>query len=493
MKVSAAAFAFLLSLSLCAQDFRLLTSHGYRLFSDPPSTNAVGLEVTEALFDGDSVFVLGTHWDQLPSVTGMPCFMPDVQSRFGVKVRLSDDGTAVIYSNDQNGITLLTQAEQGASWTAWENDTLSLICTLSAVDTEDVLGTPETVKTFTFETTDGSGNATDHYMNSAEYKVAEASGLIRAPALGNFPEAEWYSNYIYPQQGQNADLTGIGGAAGMQNITWTEVWDFSPGDELHYEEGNQNMGQTNLNLYKDLYLERSESGDTVHYEIQRTKWTYSGSTSGIDPVWQSTETVIESRHPDPAFDALSARPVMHPSGQGGGFNFQFETADGPVKSYVGHEYYYFEYYPEEDCYLEPINPGCPGFTTPAVYRQGLGGPYFTCQIGAASSSWRTLLHYIKDGTAWGNPILLNTTSFGDRGSVLLQIYPNPARTHVMTNLSVNSFPAEVHISDARGRPVTVRNISGNRLDISALSSGMYLLRVTAADGTVHVGKFVKQQ
>lgn len=493
MKYLTAAVAFSLSLSLHAQDFRLLSSEGYRLYSDPLSMNSAGLEVSEVLFDGDSVFVFGTHWDPQPSAFGPPCFVPDLRSRFGVKVRLSDDGTAVVYSNDQDGITLLTQAQQGTSWTAWENDTLSLICTLSAVETEDVLGTPETVKTFTFQATDGSGNPTDHYMNSAEYKVAETSGLIRAPALGNFPEEEPYSNYIFAMQGQNADLAGIGGAAGMQNITWTEVWDFSPGDELHYEEASQNMGQTNLSLYKDVYLERSESGDTVHYEIQRTKWTYNGSTSAIDPVWQSTETLSESRYPDPAFDALSGRPVIHPSGEGGGFNFQFDTEDGPVKAYVGYEHYYFIHYPEEDCYIEPIDPECPGFTTPGAYRPGLGGPYFHCQPQGVSSSRRTLLYYVKNDSTWGAPILLNTADATDQRRAKMHVHPNPGRTHVMLNLSENRFPAAVRIYDASGRPVAERHISGTRLDISALSAGMYLLHLTAADGTVHIGKIVKQR
>jgi hypothetical protein len=71
------------------------------------------------------------------------------------------------------------------------------------------------------------------------------------------------------------------------------------------------------------------------------------------------------------------------------------------------------------------------------------------------------------------------------------MYPNPARGNEVTIASNQDIVAEVY--DILGKKISVQNITSNQktLNISALSKGVYLVRINSAEGTT-TKKLIKQ-
>lgn len=74
------------------------------------------------------------------------------------------------------------------------------------------------------------------------------------------------------------------------------------------------------------------------------------------------------------------------------------------------------------------------------------------------------------------------------------LYPNPATSYIQIQMADNRFlGAEMQIFDAFGKLIatTTVEILSNRIDVSPLANGMYMVRINANEGTV-VKRFVKR-
>lgn len=91
------------------------------------------------------------------------------------------------------------------------------------------------------------------------------------------------------------------------------------------------------------------------------------------------------------------------------------------------------------------------------------------------------------GTPGGaNAFALSTNDFNtDKFS----IFPNPTNTGEVTISSVNATPIAVSVFDILGKQVKNETISNNKLNVSNLKSGIYLLRLTQ-DGATSTKKLV---
>ena len=71
-------------------------------------------------------------------------------------------------------------------------------------------------------------------------------------------------------------------------------------------------------------------------------------------------------------------------------------------------------------------------------------------------------------------------------------YPNPAKSQINMQFSPDVQPAQVELYDLQGRLVRLQRNAFEHVDISALSAGTYLMRVTLTDGQVFSDKVVKE-
>ena len=99
----------------------------------------------------------------------------------------------------------------------------------------------------------------------------------------------------------------------------------------------------------------------------------------------------------------------------------------------------------------------------------------------------TTANYIKETI---NTVTLSTNNF--ELSSKLSIYPNPTKNLVNLELNGINF-TKVSLFDLNGRTIQTVNVNSNKttLDLSGLTSGIYLAKLETADGTA-IQKIVKE-
>jgi hypothetical protein len=73
-----------------------------------------------------------------------------------------------------------------------------------------------------------------------------------------------------------------------------------------------------------------------------------------------------------------------------------------------------------------------------------------------------------------------------------ELYPNPAQNELVIQSANSRAGISCRITDISGCTVYAEKRNSNRIDISALESGMYVLMLENADGSFSSKKFVKQ-
>jgi hypothetical protein len=74
------------------------------------------------------------------------------------------------------------------------------------------------------------------------------------------------------------------------------------------------------------------------------------------------------------------------------------------------------------------------------------------------------------------------------------IFPNPVKNSFNINNANATEIAVLELFDIAGKLLLSKNILNNNLqnvDVSALSKGVYMVRISATDGRTYVSKFVK--
>ena len=104
--------------------------------------------------------------------------------------------------------------------------------------------------------------------------------------------------------------------------------------------------------------------------------------------------------------------------------------------------------------------------------------------------------FVQHSTITSNPVAYspgasNETSLSnnDFNDTKFSIFPNPTNTGDVNISSVNATPIAVTVFDILGKQVKNATISNNRLDVSNLKTGIYLLRLTQ-DGATSTKKLV---
>lgn len=78
----------------------------------------------------------------------------------------------------------------------------------------------------------------------------------------------------------------------------------------------------------------------------------------------------------------------------------------------------------------------------------------------------------------------NTTSKLDLGQELLTLYPNPASADKIFINSKNNLPKEIEFFNVLGKKVLQTTTLGKEINISALTPGVYLIKIK--EGEVRV-------
>ena len=73
----------------------------------------------------------------------------------------------------------------------------------------------------------------------------------------------------------------------------------------------------------------------------------------------------------------------------------------------------------------------------------------------------------------------------------LTIYPNPSSQYLELRDIEESIIVDIMVLDMQGKLMSINSITSNKLDISSLKNGLYLLQVADLNGYVKTAKFIK--
>lgn len=478
----------LFSLGASSQPYQLLKSNEQRIYGAYSQT--VGLEVLQVDFDGDSVFWPAPHW--INEAQFSECVYPDTSSGLGRSIRIAENGITTFHTLADEHFILHTLANPGDDpWTAYTAPDASwyLECFVSEHVLENVLGSPDSVKTFEFQAFDSDGIPIDQWITGQSIRIGKQMGLIKAPHIGIFPEwTSTYGAYAFHQ------LLGIEGGGGLQNLKWFEVYDFQVDDEIHIERKVSNYGEGFIEHSLITYLSRQDFPDSIVYETEVERWYYQGNMQNVVMSYQGTTVEFQTVRSNAGFDALPATPVIDDYDPGWGVSgsyYQLHTYENfPAKFFPRGEPMYYSVFEEfPGCYWEGIDWGC--FSGDhAYYVKGLGGPYSQCSSGAPSFQHTALMYFNKSGEEWGSPL---STSEGKRvDAVALKAYPNPSGNSFRLELPVESYPLQLSVYDLSGRELAAYNLNHPESEIQTrgLPRGMVLLHVSTSEGHTFHGKLL---
>ena len=233
-------FFFILTLPgifpLVAQDYQTIRSDRIAYFF-----NQVGyvscIRIDSVTIQTDSVFYPFSNIRELDD----GCYTPFGSSWIGEKIIIKENGLNIFFNKDHDSIQLKTNALLNDSWTLFNlPDSIKIIATIIKQDTMSFMGLLDSVKSIGFQVYDKNMNLLDYVLNNMELKISKNYGFVSTFNFYFFPDFQ----ISYPfEQFEEYDLIGLSNPKiGVQNLTWFEVNDFQPGDEIHVLNETRSVG-----------------------------------------------------------------------------------------------------------------------------------------------------------------------------------------------------------------------------------------------------------
>jgi hypothetical protein len=481
--------------SVMAYDIRILpenpshdyqTVHSNRVALFVNSDNRIkGLRIDSIKVEKDSVFY---PFAVIQEVSPDGRFSPFKASWIGEKVVVKPDGTNLFFNREGDTITLKTRARINETWIAFQRtDTLRVEASVQAIELGNVPGLSDSVKTIVFRVLDQQGNIVNHVLNKLKVKISKTYGFVETLNFYLFPDILIRYQYTRLEAYTLVGLTNP--KVGIQNLTWFEVNDFQPGDELHVQE--HKTGDSYLSLpireydnqciYK--YLERIDYADSIIYRYARRQSIETVYTdSATLEIFNDTLKSVVKANPD--FDKLPGEPIfdtytVHSIGM---INDELRTKAVPNN---------IETYTKVDSFLALlVGEGC---LYEEKYIDGLGGPYYYCYGYMGDTEERKIVYYKKGETEWGEKLVITGVS-EIKTSNDLKVFPNPADAYITISNPSNIKIKKIEMFDFSGRVVQqwkAHELEGNQLNIQHILSGIYLLK-TETNAGVKTEKLVIQ-
>jgi hypothetical protein len=465
-----------------AHDYQTVHAKQTALFKNTTNYRIKGLRVDSVKVASDTILYPFATIQEVSA----GCFSPFKASWMGEKVVVKPDGVNLFFNREGNTITLKTKARLNETWIAFQRaDTFMVEASVQTIELGNVLGLSDSVKTVTFHVVDQQGNTLDHALNQLNVKISKTYGFVEALNFYLFPDliVRYPTNRL-----EKYSLVGLSDPkVGLQNLTWFDVNNFNPGDELHVQE--HRLGDPNFYLpireydnrciYK--YLKRTDYTDSIVYRYARKqsiKTVYADSTT-LKTYNDTLKSVVLANL---AFDQLPGKPVIEANSAYQMFmlNEEFRMKIDPHTTEL--------YSGSENCLGIIAGEGC---LYEKRYIDGLGGPYYHCSGYVGDSEERKLVYYKKGETEWGEKLVITgVPKLKTDGQ--LQVFPNPARDVVTFQLNGDSETHEVRIYNQSGQLVKTECFEGNsyKLHLTGLKSGIYLYKVTSSNTSIYTGKLV---
>lgn len=431
---------------------------------------------------GDSVLYPLTTMQQIDDY----CYRPDFSSWLGQNIIIRNNGENIFVNRLSDSIVIDTRAKQGDSWLCYHGkDSVLVMASVTSHDTMRFLGLTDSVKWIDFKTYDTGMNPLSLPLDSMTIAISKNYGLIQTINFYLFPQEPLFSSFYGLEEYYLAGLTNP--AIGTQNLTWFEVYDFQPGDELYIKYSELSFGPSTT-YYKHIvktiqkYIDRTDKQDSIIYRFERLQYRF--RIYDIDTtetfVHDTVESVITI---NPEFDLLPYSVII--SWSVAHWYFMYPGIKAHISSY--------DHFGEQSdtCYRNIIADGC---FSEDYYYNGLGGPYYECShVFSVGGAKRSLVYYKKGSTTWGSPFVIGLEE-KTPDDKKVEVFPIPSNGILNVRLRGSVTNAHLKLFDMNAKAILSEQLSRHvqAIDISRLAPGIYFYSVVYNGNELKSGKLVIQ-
>jgi len=468
---------------ILAQDYQVIRSDRTALFVNEQG-NVKCIWVDSVKHISDSVFYLHPNFQQ----TRDHCIDPYGPSWIGSKIITQKNGVTVFLNNEHDSIKIRTNSLLNEQWTAYVFPDSSIVAAkLTFLDTLNLFGQPDSVRTISFQVFDKKNNMVNHKLNKMSIILSKNYGLAKTFNFNLFPDIE--PSYFNVNQFQEYNLIGLSNPRlGVQNLSWFDVNDFQVGDEIHvsYESSmwwvpELIIGDSKKTIYK--YLKRLDYMDSIVYLVEITQGLVktAGINTSFDFTHDTIKTVIRSK---PLFSKMPEEIIFADN------EFSYYTMDfNDFPSKTEPSAYSTFHYSGNDCWTNCCYDGC---LIANKYIKGLGGPYFQCNnFDSGGGIESKLVYFNKGNVTWGTPLIITSVEDNSLPNDI-EIYPNPAKGFIYISVPNFELTLKFELSSLEGVLVSANEINTitSKVNTENLNSGMYIYRISRNGEMIKSGKLI---
>lgn len=458
-----------------SQDYKPVLTNGVVHFFDSSSQKMLPYRIDSILVTDSSViyrsfpmirpFADLEPWSALFHLKG--------GSWIGNKTEAFPDGRWLFYNFRNKTSVIYSLAQPGFSWNFFQFENGAIIkAEIENIQILSFLGILDSVKIIHFSYFDSIGNPADHFVNDLNLKLSKNYGFISMFDFYKFPENP--IDYIYNTGIGPFTLVGFSQPkTGYQNIRFSDIFNFSPGDEIHdlYYFNAYVYGFDEQKTMRKV-LNAQMEGNDVHLTIERCyrrEWRGYNDTANqlehiFDTLVQTYENATYSFLDNLAFEIFN-----------NGFSFSYPTCTSEKKSLSGQLFL-----PYNGDTVQNILTDGYGFSD---FYPGLGGP-FGNSTGCDSESFFNIVYYKKNGMEHGNPYHCpSLLPIDETSKNKINVYPNPVNeTFRIKGLAK---AARVEIFNMQGQKMQDFEIlPGREINATGLNTGMYLIKIQLKNKTI---------
>ncbi len=380
----------------------------------------------------------------------------------------------------------------------WRFCTLSTgeyyMATITNISEQTFIGLTDSVKTLQIQKYDSSGQTISSPYNGFQIKISKNYGMV---SIFNFYSFE---NENSPGYDDAYDFINTFHAFNLIGTTqpqagWNEINAYNvfgnnyPGDEIHVNESSYVLNVPDYyttaggQIYQFLNRTDYANPDSVSYQIFRCEYQINRTNNVITDSYYNDYTYFQGYNLSNSFLNL--------------LTLELHCSGGPM---------FYNKYLNRITNSSIMLASCDSITdfimyegvSTITYQPGLWGlkidgwgmspyDYFSSQI----------IYYSLSGNTWGTPTSCLIFMILGKDDVALnertQIYPSPSVRTVYVNTEVQNTELSISLFDVAGREVLKKQISfgQNPIDISMLSEGIYLYRISDLSLTYSQGKIIK--
>jgi hypothetical protein len=404
------------------------------------------------------------------------CSTPYGNSWLGEKIIISENWNNFI--NESDTVRIKTDAALDESWISYSTNDYTIKATGKSIDLQPFLGLEDSVKTISFHVYDKNNAPVEHLWNDKIVQISKNYGIIHGFDFFLAFNAYPYTSY------QEYTLGGLSyPKAGIQNITWFDIWDFQPGNELHIYQRKLNFGNGIIIKKIIKYLYRENGENKISYKVEIKEDTYRRENNS----GQSYEELLSSQHyetieeifPDEEFDKLPGEVILHENSA-----YTNEMSYDTKTSHNNEIHYNYD---DKQCWSQPVTSGGCYY----YYTKGLGGDYYTCDNDGAYISERSLVYHKKDGIEWGTPLTLSgIDEIAPNTSAV--VYDKATETFLI-DIEQVTLSSVFELLDTTGKTVILSKLQTDHssIPVGHLATGVYIYRLTVNGKTIESEKIIK--